>query len=1153
VVKDQSGAVAPGAAVVATNSATNIAYNAITNETGYYVLPYLPPGPYSVAVELRGFKRAVRKEVVLRVGDTATIDFVLETGELTNEVVVTAEAPVVDRVSSSIASVVNEEQIRNLPLNGRQPLKLFYLQAGANPRQRDTGSADHTQQDNGNVDGLRVEANNLVVEGISSTDPLVNMSAAWSAAPVPLEAVGEYRVVTSNAAAEYGRGGGAQVQVVYKSGTNQFHGSAFEFHRNTVFNANNFFANKQGIQRPVFLRHQFGGSLGGPIIKNRTFFFVTYEGWREKQAQVVNYPVYTQTLRTGTFRFYRKGANNPALVDASGNPVVPAADMGTIDLLSVDPSRLGADPTGTVARLLKDVPLPNNYDVGDGFNIGGYRFNSTNPYLVDQFVIKGDHRINDKHQLSASGGWFHDDLSVNKLVSGYPTNRQEERHRSLVVSLTSGLSASLLNEFRVGGVLRTPFQGPTHPESLNRNGRYILSGLGSGNPVNITLPQSPISAIITFVDNLTWIRGNHSFKGGVDIRVNRSNVNFGGDYYLPVISTDNSSNPATIPALAGLHNNDRTRAAQLTNDLTGTVGSIRQDFYANRPTGFTPYEGAFRRWRSREYSFFLQDTWKVRPNLTALLGLRYELNPTPYEDSGIWATPVGGVEGMLGISGPLGPTKNHIGECGGCKSYPTDKNNFAPNLGFNWDPTGGGKWSISANYRITYDRTPLLYHVLQDNLAEGMTASRTIFPRTRFADVPKLIPLPTPEIFGPIPFNRQGYVLSYDPSTRTPYTQGWSLRVQREIMNNTVVQLSYVGNKSTALWRAIDLNQIRLTDNGFLSVFLAAQRNAIANNNPNIGEGIGVLGQMFKPLGGIPASFTPYFVQGQAAIIAHVIDAQLDPSLNLLSAAGLPRNYFRINPQFLAAFLTGSNSNSSYNALKAEVSRRLSSGLQFQVNYTFGKALTDYDGRRVQTDVYRDNTNRTLDKTFAPFDATHVVNANFVWEIPVGRGRRWMADSHAAVNHVLGGWQLNGIIAYASGAPFTIHSGRNNLTVLDASTADYCCDFSIGGDVIKGTQVRSITPEQATLFKNPAAGSAGTLAQYRFRGPSMFMTDASLFKSFPIPLVEKSELQFRFEAFNLFNNTNFNNPEGNINSPNFGVINGARAPRVLQFALRLIF
>ena len=268
------------------------------------------------------------------------------------------------------------------------------------------------QQEVGQVDGLRVSSNNVTVEGIYAQDSMLDNGPGMVSLPTPVDALAEYTVVTSSAAAEFGRGGGAQVQAIYRSGTNDFHGSVYEFNRNTVYNANNFFLNRQQTddgskaKRPVFLRNQYGFSLGGPIKRERIFFFGTWEGQRERQATVVNRNVFTQTLRDGTFRYYNKGRNNVALVDPiSGDPKVPAEDISTINLLTVDTTRPGADSSGRVAGILKQVPLPNNYDIGDGFNTAGYRYTSPLPSDYDQYVIKADFVLTSKHRASFSGGY----------------------------------------------------------------------------------------------------------------------------------------------------------------------------------------------------------------------------------------------------------------------------------------------------------------------------------------------------------------------------------------------------------------------------------------------------------------------------------------------------------------------------------------------------------------------------------------------------------------------------------------------------------------------------------------------------------------------------------------------------------------------------
>lgn len=1156
VVRDATEAVVPGVTIVATHVSTNIAFETLTNETGFYLFPKLPPGTYVVTAELRGFKRADYRGVRMEVGDTATLNIKLQTGEVSETITVSAEIAAVDTVSTSVSKVVNTKQIEQLPLVSRNPMDLFYLQPGAN---RFTGG--------GRVDGLRGLSSNVTVEGIGATEPILGSGATSTAAPVPIEAVGEYRVVTSSASAEYGRGAGAQVQLIYRSGSNEFHGSAFEFHRNRSLNANSFANNRQGLPRPTFIRHQFGGSVGGPIIKDKAFFHFTYEGIRQKTESTPNDLVYTPTLKAGTFRYYTKGANSVTLVDSNtGAPKVPESDIAVINLLTIDSTRLGKDSTGLFDKLVGSFPAPNNYDIGDGFNTAGYRFLSKNPYTQNQYVLKGDYVLTSKHRIAATYAYRKYLSYGRKLLSGGRTSINEEPYPTGVVSLDSTLSPRWLNEFRVGGIKRGSFFLNDDPDRFKNEGLVIFVGLGGparGHPKNIFLPQIFPSPTITITDNATYIRGNHSLKGGVDIRFNRSNVKYGDDYYIPVADTRNSSNPANIPLLANLASGDRSRAQQLTNDLTGSLGRITQSYHGNVTDAFTPFETKYRRWRSREYSFFFQDTWKARRNLTLNLGFRYEVIPAHWEAAGVYSYPLNGATGVFGISGAGGETKLGIAENKGKKTYKTDWNNFGPNLGFNWDPFSDGKWSISGNYRISYDRTWLATTLFVDFEQEGMSTNRQLNAAsgTRLTALPGLFNSRsgyfdpgTP--FSPKAFNNTGLVSAYDPGWYTPYTGSWSLRLQREVMKRTVLALSYVGNKATGLPRGVNINQVEIRKNGFLEGFLAAQRNLAATGDPVTGEATGVFGKIYAVMSssdrtGIRSDLS----NGAVATVADFIDRSRRSS-NYLDKAGLPLNFFRANPQFENAWLQGNNSYSTYHGMKLEVTRRFHEGLQFDFNYTLSKALTDYEGGQSQRDNFRDNENRRLDKTYAGIDARHVVNANLLWEIPVGTGRRWLTSSHPVLNGILGGWQMNGILAYSTGDVFTIHSGRNKLTLGDSSTAD-CnnCDPKMTSKVIKGDQIRALSAEEVKLFRDPPTGSAGQLAQRYFRAPGQWVVDSSVFKVFRLGFLgEQAELQSRFEFFNAFNNTNFGSPTGNITSGEFGIISAPTSgQRIIQVALKFVF
>ncbi len=1147
VVTDSSGGIIPGVEITLVNEATNLTLETISNDRGFYVFGTVASGSYTLSCELTGFKRWVRKNLKLDVGATLTQDITLETGELTEEVVVTSEAQQVDRVSQSIGAVIDQEKIVNLPLVGRNPMNLFFLQAGAN-RVANGGA--------GRVDGLRNTSNNVQIEGIASNDNMLTGGATQSLAPVIVEAMAEYSVVNSSASAENGLGSGAQVQMLYKSGTNQYHGSVWEFHRNKALNSNTFFNNRGGIDKPAFRRHQYGVSVGGPIQKDRAFFHFTYENTTQVQDVTTQRTVWTDEFKnSGLFRYV--------------NTQTGATD--SIDLTTVDPSRtgLGSEFT-TFANML---PSPNNFDSGDGLNTAGHRFQSDNPFDNWQFVLKGDYILTENHRLAVTYADRREDDPSSRHILGTRNSTNNEKYPAGIFTFTSSFTPTFLNELRLGGTKRDwKFGNPVREGNIlplfNFDSLGAPSRGGNANP-SIFLPQAGPSATLTINNNVTWIKGDHTFKGGIDFRINRSNVAFGGDFYLPVARTG-GGNPASIDpsAFPGLSGSDLSRAQGMVNDVTATLGRLDQSFQQITSDGanFVPFETKLRKWRSREYSFFFQDTWKFRPNLTLQLGFRYEVLPSHFEANDIFSYPVangqGCVECLFGISGPGETTLGLLPEAGR-DLYDTDWNNFAPNLGFTWDPSGSGRWTIAGNYRIAYDRNPLVNTLFQDFSQEGAATSLSVFGEpgltlSNAAGISAALDPGTP--FGPKPFNRQGTVTVWDGNYTTPYVQSWSLRIQREVLRNTVLEVAYVGNHGVGLPRAVNINQTIIRENGFLDGFLAAQANLAANGDPLMGQDTGVFGQIWSVMSsGDQTSQLGNLSRGEVAALADFIDRSR-ASRGYLEAAGLPLNFLRANPQFQNAWLLGQNSHSTFNGLRLDLRRRFSDGLQFQINYAFGKALTDYEGGQSQRNHFRDNLNRGLDKTRSAADSRHIVNGNAIYELPFGRGKRWANFSNGILEGIFGGWQINGIYSYSTGLPFTIQSsGRNNLTVGDSSTVGFAGnDPTITSSVnTGGTSITYITPQERALFSQPAAGSAGPTAQLFFDGPSFWVLDSSVFKTFRTPWIgqEDASLELRFEFFNTTNSTRFNDNSlnGNLNSGSFGNVNTARDSRVMQVALKFIF
>ncbi len=1172
IVRDASQAVIPGVTVTASNEATGISTTGISNETGFYVFVSLPPGSYTLTSELQGFKRYVNTGIQLTVGATVTINITLETGEITTEVVVSAAAPLIDVTSGKIGAVVQEQQIADLPINGRNPMMFFYLQGGTNPRDSLGG-----QQAVGSVDGLRTNASNVKIDGVWAMDASFDTSPAQPNASVPLEAVGEYRVTTSSATADSGRGAGAQVSVVYKSGTNSFHGSVYEFNRNTAYNAGEFFANRQNLPKTKFLRNQYGASLGGPIVKNKTFFFGTWEGQKQVQGNIQNFRSFTQTLRSGIFRYNTTGvANSTKMVDPKTlEPLVPFA---TVDLLTIDPTRTGFDSSGRVKAILDQMPLPNNADTGDGFNTAGYRFQTNQPNDYNQFVAKVDHTLTRNNQLSVALGGMWLDILSSYFPNGYAGQIWTDKRRNIMIGLVSSISPSLTNELRAGATQRWWWLGPTNPANFDPKGNFQLTGLGGpsrtgNNALGVYLPQrNPVDSF-SVSDNIAWVVRNHTIKVGLEVVHNTKNSWFGGDEYIPTIHTNTLNYPSSIPSSVIPNSTDRNNAQQFVNDLTGTIGHINQTYNLNSmKLGFVPYDTRYRQHRQTEWGAFFTDTWKITQNLTLNYGTRWDLLPPVYMADGIYTYPKHGSVSVLGAGGPAGIYETALAPDKGKGIIDWDWNNFGPNLGLTWDPFKDGKMSVSANFRMSYDRHMIDTYSRVEDQNQGLNLTFTAVPKIRFSD-PELytkwgnsqgILLPgdlTP--FAPLPFTRQGRAYALYENIRTPYTQSWSLRIQRELIKDWYLQIAYVGNSSANAWRAPNFNQIEMRSNGFLEGFLAAQRNLAANKDPLVGEPTGIFGQLFStlPTGSARSGQYASIQQGQAASVANYLDTYVPAGGergDLITKAGFPNTLFRMNPQVQNASICGNFSHSTYHSMKLEIGKRFSGGTYLQFNYTLGKALSDYTGGQGQYNDYRDNQNPKLDKSFQQYDSTHIVQTNWIWELPFGTNKRWLNSGSGVMNLLLGGWQLNGIFQLATSRPFTITSGRYLLTLGDASTADFSGkDFNLASKVIKDDPrgVYALTDDEIAMFTYPAAGDPGGPPQYTFRGPLYTGIDASLFKNFKLPFLgEQGNVQFRAEGFNLLNHPSFGIPNGTISSGSFGQYSSTvGTPRIFQFALKVSF
>jgi hypothetical protein len=1114
-VVDPSGAVITNATVTAVREASEPIVT-LTNDAGRFVFPSLTPGRYTVTMEAENFKKLILSEVIIEVGGAVTRDVALEPGKITEEVVVTAtDQPVVEvGKGPAIGAVVDARQVLDLPLNGRNPLDLIQLQ----------GSVVFN-----NVSGTRTTSNNIRVDGIQAQDNYIQELINNSFVPTSVDDVAEFRVTTSPVDVEFSRGGGVQVDVVTRAGTNEFHGSVWEFHRNTAFNANTFFnnaisRNADGTEvspREVLLRHQFGFRLGGPVLKNRTFFFTAYEGFRESSGESITRTVLTATARRGLFRYFTdanggfpngNAASNEPTVDEQGNPRPPSstAVMQQVNLFTLalpagaTGSRSTPDQTGLLRLLLDSTPLPNNFRAGDGLNTAGFAFFAPVRTVSDQLTIRVDHAFSDKHRLYGTYR-LGDDSFIGSVAPGqfqtfpgFGLGGQTSRGQSFSGSLVSSFTPTFINEFRAGFQRRPIFFNPAEEGGLaavggklpTLQGVPIRLSVGSfSNPIDNFEFQRRVAPLFQYGDTVTWVRGNHEWRGGGEVRFIQVNeiLTFG---LLPAVSLGEAPDtqaefPTGPNSPAPPFPTDQDLARRILYDLTGSIAGASQTYRTPDGQTLLPFQSDGNGLRHRQLSLFLRDQWRVRPNVMLIYGTRYEYFTVPYQVNRLLVQPTLGAghtrfEAALGISnrtgtyadlfqpnapatdpaavGPvgfelLGPGHAH-------QLFRDDYNNFAPVVGISWSPAfklwglrhlfGGQNQSvIRGGYAISYEAFPLVLFSQFSRNNPGQSANATFSPDGIVSrlDNPTGLRLPAPlddtrALQSPTYEGRgisSGWFI--DENLRSPYVQNWNLSWQRELTKDTILELRYIGTKGTKLIRASNINEINIIENGLRREFDLVRQQLLASGNPltfrpsQFPAGVDVLRRIFRT----PTNFLNTFGQrnnllrGDYVQIAFAMDRSSFQGQfgGRVAAGGLPVNFISANPQFASVLYMSNYSNSTYHAAQVEVRRRFAQGLAFQANYTFSRALgdgTDDGGNQFAFSTnFRTNRNRSLEKGRLVFDREHVVKINGIYELPLGPGKRFLNGTNQILGKVLQGWELTGIFQSYSGRPRTFSSGRFTL------------------------------------------------------------------------------------------------------------------------------
>ena len=1166
VVTDRTGAVVPGATVTLTNEGTRIGLTTVSNNTGSYAFEAVQVGTYTVTVELQGFKRFSSTGNQVRIGEPATINAVLDPGGLAETVEVRASAEVVQtNTSGNLGSTFDQRTIESLPIlggRGRNPLDLVLIQPGV-VSGSNTGGGVH-------VNGARDRSWNFTLDGIDT-----NESSAGGSNFSPLrtnpDALAEFKVLTGNQTAEYGRNSGGQVAMITRSGSNDFSGTLFYFDRRPEYNANEWENNIDELPKRQFTQHMPGFSVGGPIVRNKTFFFVNSQWLGAEQTQSVTRTVYTAAARQGLWRYVIGGRNQPAgaanpSVDSAGN-VLPGVNIGTYNIPANDPQGFGLDPE--TQRIIGLTPLPNNFAFGDGLNTAGYTFVPPEEEEQFDFVTKIDHTFNPQHSAFAriSKGYQNTLCdSVNGGLERFPGSgcivNTERSPYNWAANWRANPGGSLVNELVVGQNHFTfDFVIPTSDTS-----RPTIIAPTITDPETFDVGNARTIDTWQFVDNLSWLKGSHNLKFGTNVRMQRhtdvrgsvAGQNVG--QYVTFSANDNTVDPAVFNLPSNIQTaNDRPALQSNINFLLGRVGRITQGFVQQGNTyapGGTVFN--FEAW-FHEFDVYLQDTWTPRSNVTVDAGLRWEAKLAPTNPDNLILRPDRRIAAGQ-------PPANDIRWVEG-KLYDDDWNNVAPSIGIAWDPRDDGKQVIRGNYRMAFDRINTF--ALSSAIFQSIPGLTTSVVNTSFGQaggrlrdgLPTIFPDASPADFVQPPPRSSSIITVMDTEFQTPITHGWAISYQRELFRNTLVEIAYVGRRAEHLFGAYDANQVKYRENGFLEAFntvKAGGESPLINQlaGPDTRRRAGETGsQMMRRV------FETELANNSVAAVADNFGSRIQGNQMLTELAGLGSFFFFDYPQFLGAMrVIDSEDYSRYHALELKLERRFADGYSFLFGYTFSRskdtrsydpAFTVVSGANNQSasSTPFDINNRDLNYALSDFDRPHVFQAQAVYELPFGHGKTFLGDVHRLTDLLIGGWTLSGQFIAQSGRPMTVYAGSNTFSNVNQTPAncDGCSsDFGSLHEEVTSTGealVWYFTPEEREKFSIPAPGEFSNVGRNFFRGPGGFNLNLSLAKRTRI--VGDQILEIRADGTNVLNNPTFGFPTLTQNSGTFGrirdtVISGSR-------------
>jgi Carboxypeptidase regulatory-like domain len=1299
-ITDPKGAVVSGANVTLSDPATGFSRTTKSDAQGAYQFLELPPASYVLNVEAPGFASVKQTDVKLMVNVPATINIPMQVSGGTVTLEVTGEAPLVNTTDATLGHAFGAEQIANLPFEGRDPTGILSLQPGVVFTGNSTHISNATDSRSGSVNGARSDQTNVTLDGVDNNDQLLG-TAFQGALRVPLDSLQEFRVTTANSEADTGRSSGGQVSLVTKAGTNNIHGSVYEYHRPTFTTANDWFNKQSQIQNdlhnrpPRLLRNTFGANIGGPIKKDRLFFFLAYEGQRKREDLQVTRIVPSANLRQGIVSYL---CTADPTCPAGGVETLSAAQMAAIDTVppgapkgTKDCLQLGTcavpGPNPAVLAIFQKYPLPNTDSVGDGFNFRGFTFSSPLPLKEDAYVAKLDYNLtsNGNHRVFVRGV-LDNDKEANRSdpssltgdggsqFPGDPSNRlQLNNSKGLSVGYTATFSNTLINNFRFGYIR----QGIS---TIGQQTQHYVHFRGMDD-INAFTPTTHTHVPVwNYVDDITKVKGSHTFQFGANyrkidnIRDSNSTSFFFGDtngFWLAnsgIAGFGVELDPAAfgLPAVDGSFS---TNYDFPVTALTGLVTEVNSNY--NLTKALTPLpEGAAvpRHFRNHEAEFYGQDSWRVKPNLTLTYGLRYTLLQPPYETTGTQVAPdvslhdwfwQRGQQMLKGLAYEPLVSFSLSGQANGKKPYwGWDYKDIAPRFAVAYSPSGDsglvkklfggpGKTSIRAGYGIYFDHFGEgIVNSFDRNGSFGLTTSianpagiQTVAGSARFTglnDIPTVSQSPTgtcaancpmvePPPSGSFPvtppstLGTGGYAITWglDDKLKTPYSHVVDFSITRELPKAFVFEASYVGRFAHRLLQEEDLAMpTNLIDpKSGMSYFQAAtllaqqyrQGVPISSVQPiPFWENFypGAAGPASTQLWdtpahcglnpGVPANVTATQAmydlfacfsgnETTALEIADVQDAVVGGTCfpTCASINGVQTPFAFYSPQWSSLYGWMSTGNSNYNAGQFSLRHAMTRGLQFDLNYTFSKSIdvgsnaeriNQFEGGGFASQVINSWFPAQL-RAVSDFDTTHAINANWVYELPFGQGKRFGSGMGKVVNAFLGGWTISGLWRWSSGYPFSVGSGFGWATnfelesqaVLNGKRPE-TGTFTItqqsgnpGPNVFRNPGITNSSDPNAAInqFRQAFPGESGQ--RNELRGPGTFNIDTGISKSWRI--TEAQALKFTWEVFNVTNTPRFDVGTMQFNgnqllssNTSFGNFSSTLSnPRVMEFALRYTF